>query len=130
MCQLSFSSLATCSWSVLESFVDGCAHPAARHGHTCTTHGNMMYIHGGRLDNQQRGYLFSRSFFTAELLSFNMDTFAWREVTPTYRQPPTGGYGGPQVPKGYLHLLRDHHSIVYVDGTIILFGGRGLSLHG
>lgn len=65
---------------------------------------------------------------SAALLSFDMDAFTWREVTPSYRQPPSGGLRGPSVPLGYKHLLRERHSIEYVGGRIILFGGRGMRI--
>ena len=94
--------------------MDGCSHPEARCGHASTSNDNMMYIHGGMDEG-----------FTAELLSFDMATLTWKEVTPNYRKPRTGGIIGGCLPENYMHLLRDHHSLEYVDGRLIMFGGRG-----
>ena len=104
------------SWNALEIFVDGCSHPEARYGHASTSNDNIMYIHGGQSPGDK---------FTAELLSFDMATLTWKKVTPNYRQPPSGDYSGIRLPENYMHLLRDHHSLEYVDGKLIMFGGRG-----
>ena len=111
---------ATRSWKTLETFVDGCSHPRSRYGHAATSNDNIMYIHGGRQDRPAYS-----PKFTAELLSFDMATLTWKEVTPNYRKPPSGGYAGLHLPKNYMHLLRDHHSLEHVDGRLIMFGGRG-----
>ena len=115
----SHSLAATGSWNVLETFLDGCSPPKARCGHASTSNDNIMYIHGGR---PRVGSSFI-SIFTAELLSFDMATLTWKEVTPNYRQP--GGFCGIPLPENYMHLLRDHHSLEHVDGRLIMFGGRG-----
>ena len=102
--------------------MDGCALPGGRCGHACTSIDNMMYIHGGRLSSQLYD---PRPCFTAELFSFDMSTLTWKELVPNYHQPPSGGNGGMPLPEGYMHLFRDRHSLHFVDGRIILFGGRG-----
>ena len=121
MCN-SHSLAATGSWNALETFVDGCSHPKARCGQASTSNENIMYIHGGRPKDAD---LFGYEKSTAELLSFDMATLTWKEVTPNYRQPPSGGFCGIPLPENYMHLLRDHHSLEHVDGRLIMFGGRG-----
>ena len=70
--------------------MDGCSHPEARYGHASTSNDNIMYIHGGKLmDERAPGYMIE--IFTAELLPFDMATLSWKEVTPSYLQPPSGG---------------------------------------
>ena len=124
MCK-SYSPAATGSWNALETFVDGCSHPKAHCGHASTSNDNIMYIHGGWPKDGQPslGNFFEE--FTAGLLSFDMATLTWKEVTPNYHQPPSGGLVGIPLPDNYMHLLRDHHSLEYVDGRLIMFGGRG-----
>ena len=121
MCK-SYSPAATGSWNTLETFVDGCSHPEARCGHASTSNDNIMYIHGGQLMHERSpGYMIQK--FTAELLSFDMATLTWKEVTPNYYQPPSsGGIGAVPLPENY---MRDYHSLEYVDGRLIMFGGRG-----
>jgi len=122
----SHSLAATGSWKVLETFVDGCSHPKVRCGHASTSNDNIMYIHGGRpKDGPSTDDLFDYEEFTAELLSFDMATLTWKEVTPNYRQPLSGGFCGIPLPENYMHLLCDHHSLEHVDGRLIMFGGRG-----
>jgi len=120
MCN-SHSLAATGSWKALETFVDGCSHPKARYGHASTSNDNIMYIHGG----QQNDEPYYSLKFTAELLSFDMATLTWKEVTPNYRKPPSGGARGLHLPENYMNLLRDHHSLEHVGGRLIMFGGRG-----
>ena len=123
MCK-SYSPAATGSWNALETFVDGCSRPEARCGHASTSNDNIMYIHGGQLQYvRSPGFMFKK--FTAELLSFDLATLTWKEVTPSYCQPRSGGIGGAYLPQNYMHLLRDHHSLEYVDGRLIMFGGGG-----
>ena len=126
----SHSPVATGSWVVLETFVDGCSHPKARYGHASTSDDNVMYIHGGKMVSASAaaaaGLFGDDEVCTAELLSFDMATLTWKVVTPNYRQPPTGGYGGLSLPENYLHLLRSHHSLEHVDGRLIMFGGKGV----
>ena len=123
MCK-SYSLAATGSWNTLEIFVDGCSRPEARCGHASTSNDNIMYIHGGQsMHERSPGNMIKK--FTAELLSFDMATLTWKEVTPNYRKPPSGGYSGARLPESYMHLLRDHHSLEYVDERLIMFGGRG-----
>ena len=117
----SHSLAATGSWNALETFVDGCSHPKARYGHASTSNDNIVYIHGGQQNN---GPYYSLKF-TAELLSFDMATLTWMEVTPNYRKPSSGGARGLHLPENYMHLLRDHHSLELVGGRLIMFGGRG-----
>jgi len=81
-----------------------------------------MYIHGGRPADK---ISFASPLFTAELLSFDMATLTWKEVTPNYCQPLSGGLYRAPLPDNYMHLLRDHHSLEHVDGRLIMFGGRG-----
>ena len=108
------------SWMTLDCLVEDCAYPSARFGHACAVNGPIMYIQGGRVEQgSYRGDL-----YTAELLSFNMETGVWRVETPNYKIPPTGGYGGLPLQRDFLLLHRDFHSAVYVDGKIIVFGGR------
>ena len=76
-------------------------------------------MHGGR-PGEMAHYSYA---FSAELFSLKMDDHTWKEVTPSYRQPPSGEYGAACLPEGYPHLFQDHHSIQYVEG---MFGGRGL----
>jgi len=118
----SHSLAATGSWNALETFVDGCSHPKARYGHASTSNDNIMYIHGGRPADRLSS---ASPLFTAELLSFDMATLTWKEVTPNYRQPLSGGLYRAPLPDNYMHLLRDHHSLEHVDGRLIMFGGRG-----
>ena len=118
----SHSLAATGSWNALETFVDGCSHPKARYGHASTSNDNIMYIHGGRPADRLSS---ASPLFTAELLSFDMATLTWMEVTPNYRKPSSGGARGLHLPENYMHLLRDHHSLEHVDGRLIMFGGRG-----
>ena len=106
------------SWMTLDCLVEDCAYPSARFGHACAVNGPIMYIQGGRVERDSyRGDL-----YTAELLSFNMETRIWRVETPNYEIPPTGG--GFPLPRDFLLLHRDFHSAVSVDGKIIVFGGR------
>ena len=125
MCN-SHSLAATGSWNALETFVDGCSHPKARCGHASTSNDNIMYIHGGRpKDGPSTNDFFGYEKFTAELLSFDMATLTWKEVTPNYFKPPSGGYAGLPLPENFKLLLRDHHSLEHVDGRLYMFGGRG-----
>ena len=108
------------SWMTLDCLVEDCAYPSARFGHACAVNGPIMYIQGGRVEQgSYRGDL-----YTAELLSFNMETQIWRVEMPDYKTPPTGGYGGLPLLSDFFLLHRDFHSAVYVDGKIIVFGGR------
>jgi len=87
----------TASWSVLKTFLDGCAHPGRRCGHACTSNGSIMYIHGGRLTNEER--YTDGACYTAKLVSFDMATLTWKEIIPSYRHRETNAFVGEAPPE-------------------------------
>lgn len=105
-------ALASQTWSLLKTSTEDCDPPTGRYAHICTLNGPLMYIQGGSC--LTRGYRFR---FTADVLSFNLDTHTWRMV-------PCDGLDTRELP-----VAREFHSGHYVNGNIYIFGGKCTYTH-
>ena len=99
-------------WSLLKTLTDDCDLPAGRYAHICTVSGPLMYIQGGTC--LTRRYTIE---YTAELLSFNLETHTWRQVH-------CDGLDLRELP-----VARDFHSGHYINGSIYIFGGKCTYTH-
>ena len=97
------------TWSKLKTFTDSCETPAGRYAHVCALNGPVMYVQGGTTLTNDYSWL----MYTADVLSLNLETLVWKEEKPSH-----------DLNLQVMPLARDFHSGVYIDASLIIFGGK------
>ena len=110
VCYCSFFLLTvTRTWSQVKTFTDDCDTPTGRYAHICTLSGSTMYIQGGTALTEDLHWF----KFTADVFALDLETMTWRKKTPSH-----------DLDLRTMPVARDFHSGVYINSTIVVFGGK------